>query len=164
MRYVGSWQGKEFDSSVEENAYTGFSCRWCYAPAESPTSLFGDWGRRVAHTMHCTADKGCVSRIFTINFQFTGNLWKRSTGAVLRLFSCICTLDLMRIINRWLETSAGGQLILNIGLHSKGCMKELPSPTGAWPTPSFMEIDAEALIFGPWFFFSLMEMEQMKSC
>lgn len=37
----------------------------------------------------------------------------------------------------------------NIGLHSGGCMKELPGPAGARPTPSFMEIDTEALIFGP---------------
>lgn len=36
------------------------------------------------------------------------------------------------------------ELILTIGLQSGGWMKEMPSPTGARPTPSLMEIDTEA--------------------
>lgn len=76
--------------------------------AELTSCQLGDWGRREAHTMHCKADKGCVSLIFTINFQFTGNLWKGSSGAALFLSSYICTLDLVRIAHRWPETSANG--------------------------------------------------------
>lgn len=76
--------------------------------AQLPSSQFGDWRRRVAHTMHCTADKGCVSLIFTINFQFSGNLWNDSSGAVLSLSPYISTLDLVRITSRWPETSANG--------------------------------------------------------
>lgn len=56
------------------------------------------------------------------------------------------------------------QLILNIGLHSEGCMKEMPSPTGAWPTPSFMEIDTEAFDIQASIFFFMMEMERRDGC
>lgn len=87
---------------------TTLSTRWRYAQAELVNSQFANWGRRVAHTMHCTADKGCVSLIFTINSQFSGNLWKGSSGAVRFLSSYIFTLDLLRITNRWAETSASG--------------------------------------------------------
>lgn len=92
------------------------STRGQYAQTEPPTGRFDDGGRRVAHTMHCTADKGCVSLIFTINFQFSGNLWKGSIGTVRFLSVYICTLDIVRKGNRWPETSARVvQLLLNIG-------------------------------------------------
>lgn len=82
--------------------------RWCYVQAERQTSQFGNWGRRVAHTMHCTVDKGCVSPIFTINFQLSGNLWEGSSGAFWSFSSCISRRDWLRVARLWPETSASG--------------------------------------------------------
>lgn len=70
--------------------------------------------------------------------------------------ACIRTLDLVSIRNRWPETSASGPTNPKHWItHSEGCMKELTSPTGAWPTPSFMEIDTEAFHIWALIFFSL---------
>lgn len=78
-----------------------------------------------AHTMHCTADKGCVSQIFTINFQFSGNLWSGSSGAVFSVsLQTFHTLDSVRIRQEWEEGNDGEQLILNTGLHTERRLHE----------------------------------------
>ena len=70
----------------------------------SQRAQFGDWGRRVAHTMHCTADKGCVwfSRLISNSVETCEGV-QRSRSLSLRMY-----LDLVRIRNLWAESSANG--------------------------------------------------------
>lgn len=94
-------------------------------------------------------------------------------------FFYICTLDNFSLTrhrnNHWVETigekrtsTSPPLLPITFGfihVHKRcrgGCMKELPGPAGARPTPSFMEIDTEALTLGPWFFFSLFMTEDNR--
>lgn len=114
--------------------------------------------------MHCSADKGCVSLIFTIIFQFSGNSRKGSGGAVPFVSVNIFCLDSLMYRRCWLETTALiVQHLLNIGLYA-GCMKELPSPTGARPTPWKSTPRLWNLGLGFFYFFLGMEEERIASC
>lgn len=53
------------------------------------------------------------------------------------------------------------KLLLNIGLQR--LHEGTAQPNGARPTPSFMEIDPEALMLGPRFFSFMMEVERLNS-
>lgn len=162
---VRLWHGQERPRlRVCEKPQQTSSTRWCCVHAERQTSQFGNWGRRVAHTMHCTVDKGCVSPIFTINFQLSGNLWEGSSGAFYSLSSYISRRDWLRVTRLWPETSASGSTNPKHWITQWRLYEGDAQPNGGL---------ADTLVYGNrhrgfWYsgldFFFMMEMERKDGC